>query len=205
MTLLLPTIFYVTIKILLKIMDVAAYTAEYVEQELPGEIFGWLGYTLIPPITATLVNGSAFLHGIVSVPIYFWNLVWHPNGRSIIDMLRNPEGNGRFISSNKQNRYRIRWRERARPVPRWVWRRKPRRLRFCWSTVAPDDTSIIQGYDSRLCMFSYYQIHPTSINKTDGTPSSEDGVTADTKIITSAATHTARLQIGQCIKSIQKA
>jgi len=71
MTLLLPTIFYLTIKILLKIMDVAAYTAEYVEQELPGEIFGWLGYTLIPPITATLVNGSAFLHGIVSVPIYF--------------------------------------------------------------------------------------------------------------------------------------
>ena len=53
-------------------------------------------------------------------------------------------------------------------------------------------------------MFSYYQIHLTSINKTDGTPSSEDGVTADTKIITSAATHTARLQIG-CIKFIQKA
>jgi hypothetical protein len=121
MTLLLPTIFYSTIKILIKIIDVTAYTTEYIEQELPGELFGWFGYILIPPITATLVNCLAFLHGIVSVPINFWNLVWHPNGRSIIDMLRNPEGNGRFISSNKQNRYRIRWRERARPVPRWVW------------------------------------------------------------------------------------
>jgi hypothetical protein len=30
-------------------------------------------------------------------------------------------------------------------------------------------------------MFSYYQIHPSSINKTNGNSSSEDGVTADTK------------------------
>jgi hypothetical protein len=30
-------------------------------------------------------------------------------------------------------------------------------------------------------MFSYYQIHPSSINKTDGTSSLEDGVTADTR------------------------
>jgi len=40
------------------------------------------------------------------------------------------------------------------------------------------ETLPIKGYDSRLCMFSYYQIHPTSINKTAGGPSSEDGVTA---------------------------
>ncbi len=56
MTLLLPTIFYSTIKILIKIIDVAAYTTEYIEQELPGKLFGWFGYILIPPITATLVN-----------------------------------------------------------------------------------------------------------------------------------------------------
>ncbi len=30
-------------------------------------------------------------------------------------------------------------------------------------------------------MFSYYQIHPTSINKTDGSSSSKDGVTADVR------------------------
>jgi hypothetical protein len=51
-------------------------------------------------------------------------------------------------------------------------------------------------------MFSYYQIHPTSINKTDGTPSSEDGVRADTNIITNSW----NLQsTSWCIKSIQKA
>jgi hypothetical protein len=46
--------------------------------------------------------------------------------------------------------------------------------------MAPDENPI-QGYDSRLCMFSYYQIHPTSITKTNGAPSSEDGVRADIK------------------------
>ncbi len=40
------------------------------------------------------------------------------------------------------------------------------------------ETLPIKGYDSRLCMFSYYQIHSSSINKTAGGPSSEDGVTA---------------------------
>ena len=40
------------------------------------------------------------------------------------------------------------------------------------------ETLPIKRYDSRLCMFSYYQIHLTSINKTAGGLSSEDGVTA---------------------------
>jgi hypothetical protein len=36
-------------------------------------------------------------------------------------------------------------------------------------------------------MFSFYQIHPTSINKTNGRSSSEDGVTADTSSSTSSS------------------
>jgi hypothetical protein len=55
------------------------------------------------------------------------------------------------------------------------------RLQFCWSTLAPEENSVIRGYDSRLCMFSYYQIHPISMNKTNGAPSSKDGVRADVK------------------------
>jgi hypothetical protein len=44
-------------------------------------------------------------------------------------------------------------------------------------------------------MFSYYQIHPTSINKTDGGPSSEDGVTAKV----SKATHSQSIRNGSCL------
>jgi hypothetical protein len=44
-------------------------------------------------------------------------------------------------------------------------------------------------------MFSYYQIHPTSINKTAGGPSSEDGVTAKV----SKATHSKSIRNGSCL------
>jgi hypothetical protein len=37
-------------------------------------------------------------------------------------------------------------------------------------------------------MFSFYQIHPTCIDKTDGASSSEDGVTADVKTTTTSWT-----------------
>jgi len=182
MTLLLPNLSCLIIKTSLAGILLAGHVIKYLEQEFPIELFGWLGYILIPHVTALLQGYIGFIRGILSVPLYFWNLLWHPNGRSIYDMLCNPEGQGRFISRT-DNPIRRRYRERARPVPRWVWRRKPSRLRFRWSSFSDctNDKIPLRGYDSRLCMFSYYQIHPSSINKTDGNPSSEDGVTADTK------------------------
>jgi hypothetical protein len=53
----------------------------------------------------------------------------------------------------------------------------------------------IVGYDSRLCIFSCYQIHQTSINKTAGGPSSEDGVTATVSETTSYHS----IQMGSCL------
>ncbi len=93
-------------------------------------------------------------------------------------MLQDSNGNWWLVIYNKQEH--CHWlREHPQPNPRWVWWQKQRRLRFCWSTISPEENPIIQGYDSRLCLFSYYQIHPTSINKTNGVSSSKDGVTAD--------------------------
>ncbi len=90
-----------------------------------------------------------------------------------------------MIPYNNQHQC-YRWREQAHPVPRWVWRQKPRQLKFHWSTLNPKDKTVIQGYDSRLCMFSFYQIHPTSMNKTNGASLSEDRVTADVKTTTNS-------------------
>jgi hypothetical protein len=73
MTLLLPYLFHFIIKISLIAANTINYTVEYLERDFPDELFGWLGYILNPPITATLVNCFAFLHGIILVPIYFWN------------------------------------------------------------------------------------------------------------------------------------
>jgi len=90
-------------------------------------------------------------------------------------MLRNPEGNGHLIRYNN-DRNHLRWRERSRPVPQWARRTHLWRIRIRMPNEK-EHLPII-GYDSRLCMFSYYQIHPTRINKTAGGPSSKDGVTA---------------------------
>ncbi len=179
MTLLLPNLSCFIFKIFLIGISFAGYVLKYFEQDFSIELLGWLRYIFIPHIVALLYGFIGFIHALLLVPLYFWNLLWHPNGRSIYSMLCNPAGNGRFIS-RIDNPARCRFRKRARPVPRWVWQRKPSRLRFRWSTISIDDIQF-RGYDSRLCMFSYYQIHPSSINKTDGNSSSEDGVTADTK------------------------
>ena len=117
MTLLLPNLSCLIIKTSLAGILLAGHVIKYLEQEFPIELFGWLGYILIPHVTALLQGYIGFIRGILSVPLYFWNLLWHPNGRSIYDMLCNPEGQGRFISRT-DNPIRRRYRERARPVPR---------------------------------------------------------------------------------------
>jgi hypothetical protein len=111
MTLLLPTILYSTIKIFIKIMDVAAYAAEYIEQELPGKLISWLSYLFFPAIIAVLSYCQVIVSGFTAIPIYYWTLFWHPDGQSIFDMLLNPEGNERLIRHNN-DRNRLRWRER---------------------------------------------------------------------------------------------
>jgi hypothetical protein len=124
MTLLLPKLSYLIIKTSLAATNFIGHVFKYLEQVFPVELFGWLGYIFIPYIAAILQGYIAFIQGILLVPLYFWNLLWHPNGRSIIDMLWNPEGHGRMILSNT-NPCCCRFQEQALPVPRWVWRRKP--------------------------------------------------------------------------------
>jgi hypothetical protein len=98
-------------------------------------------------------------------------------------MLQNPQGNVCLIRYNNNDSNRCRWRERSRPVPQWARRT---RLRCIRTHISNDpELLLIKGYGSRLCMFSYYPIYPTSINRTAGGPSSEDGVTANVSETTS--------------------
>jgi hypothetical protein len=99
MTLLFPKLSYFIIKTSFAATNFIGYFFKYLEQDFPIELFGWLGYICIPSLTAILQGYIAFTQGIFLVPLYFWNLLWHPNGRSILDMLRNHEGHRRLISS----------------------------------------------------------------------------------------------------------
>ena len=175
MTLLLPTILSSSIKTSTKIMDATAYTAKYIEQDLPSKLISWLSYLFFPLIIAVLSRCHLEISGVTTIPIYLRTLLWHQDGCSIFDMLCNPEGNGRLVQYNNGSNYPL-WRECLQPIPWWA-----QHSYLCWIRIHLSnhhETLPIKGYDLRLCMFSYYQIHPTSINKTDGGPSSEDGVTA---------------------------
>ncbi len=170
MTLLLPTIFLSTIKLL---VNTASQTVHYVEHDFPDELLSWLSYLFYPAISSMLSNLHIAISGIMAIPIYFWTLFWHTDGCLIIEMLCNPEGNGCFVQyKNDVNCYC--WRERSRSAP---WRAQQTRIRCIWICLSnQSDTGPIWGYDSRLCMFSHYQIHLASINKTAGGALSEDGV-----------------------------
>ncbi len=85
--LLLPQLSYLIIKIFLSAMNTINCVVKYLEHDFPVEFFCWLGYIFIPFITATLRSYSTFIHGLLLVPLYSWNLFWHPNSQSIIDML----------------------------------------------------------------------------------------------------------------------
>jgi hypothetical protein len=78
-------------------MDVAAYTAEYIEQELPNELISWISYLFFPAIIAVLSSFHVVVSGFMAIPIYFWTLLWHPDGGSILDMVHNPKGNSCLI------------------------------------------------------------------------------------------------------------
>jgi hypothetical protein len=97
MTLLLPTIISSSIKTFIKIMDIAAYTTEYIEQDLPGKLITWLSYLFFPAIIAVLSGCHLAVSGATAIPIYFWTLLWHPDGCSIFNMLCDPEGNGGLV------------------------------------------------------------------------------------------------------------
>ncbi len=120
--------------------------------------------------------------GLLLIPIYSWKLQFHPNVCSILDILQNPEGHGQFVQYN-DDKNQHRWRERARIVRRWAHCRRQSCIYILWSNTS-SDALLIQGYNLRLCMYSFYQIHPTSINKTDGGPSSKDGVTNKVSVTT---------------------
>jgi hypothetical protein len=109
MTLLLPTIFLSTIKLL---VNAASQPVHYVEPDFPDELISWLSYLFYPAISSMLSNLHIAISGIMATPIHFWMLLWHLDGRLIIEMLCNPEENGRFVQYNNDvNRYR--WREHS--------------------------------------------------------------------------------------------
>ncbi len=119
---LLPKIFYFILKTSAALLIHADIGFKYLDQDFPIEFFGWIQHIFGPSFAPMIGSGVSIIYGILSIPIYFLNLFWHPNGCSIVDMVANPNDNGRFISSRDKHHHG--WREQACFTPRLVQRRR---------------------------------------------------------------------------------
>jgi hypothetical protein len=74
-------------------MDTASYAATYIKNDFRLEVMTWLLYMFILAIDSLLSSCCLLFCGFLSMPIYYWKLLFHPDGHSNLDILQNPEGN----------------------------------------------------------------------------------------------------------------
>ena len=72
--------------------------AEWIHDDLQRELLDWLSYLSWPIIGLLITFGAELIWLFTAPPIYFWKLCWHPDGRSILQMLQNP----RFVTEKKR-------------------------------------------------------------------------------------------------------
>ena len=135
------------------------------------EILRWIQFLIFPIFQLLTKICWELIYDITIAPIYFWKLCWNPKGRSIWQMLCDPDGGEvRLENTIKQDDTKsTRIRYRARPESKAMMRKRKAKSKGRNVEVEP-----IKGYRSDLYMHSYYQIDPASINQMDGNPSAED-------------------------------
>ena len=164
MTLASPTLLLSIIKNSISICTTCERKYQEMSSSIILEVMNWIFYIFAPIIWILILYSAEILQGALYVPKWTWELIWHPDGRSIWRMLSDPEGkldrkdDFNYDSHRQRNRVKM--------------HSDPRRLRRKWRRHK-NDTSYqkagthlmdkgppgrIVGYDSNLCMFSYYQL-----------------------------------------------
>ena len=169
MTLKFPTLTILILKITFHTAEICDNKFQEIQASLFWEILAWLFY-IFSNIFGIFVGPSVLiLHDVILAPTYAWKLIWQPNGRSIFNMLRDPCGHNNEKQKNNKRKWRHSNKQRPHPRP---WRRGFRRLRgaHIGQTQEP-----IVGYDSSLCMFSYYQMDRENMNRCENHGDTKDG------------------------------
>jgi hypothetical protein len=78
-------------------MDTASYAAKYIKNDFPLHMITWLSYLFIPAICSMLSSCYLLFCGLLSIPIYSWKLLFHPDGHSNLDILQNLKGQGQLF------------------------------------------------------------------------------------------------------------
>ena len=195
MTLASPTLFTT---ISTKAINIATYIdRKYneVSADLFLESFNWTFYVMAPIIWLLISCVSEILQSALFVPKYAWDLFWHPDGRSIFRMLSDPEGKLDRLDDYKFDKHSKRSKASMHTHPR-KWRRSWRSIKHDKSYTSTPTSFLdrgppgkIVGYDSSLCMFSYYQMDRENINRCQtGSPRCDNDATKDATESASAFT-----------------
>ena len=154
---------------------------EQVQSSLFWEIITWFFFLTTFNINFLIGTAREIIFAFTAPPIYFWKLCWHPQGRSICDMLKSPDswnddGDGHDTLYNHEwNRddpfwIRLVQHNRKKAISRKERRSRLYRTQFDGPAKLSFDGSgarheRIKGYDPQLCMFSFYQMDRANINK----------------------------------------
>ena len=79
---------------IMRMADNFAKRAQEISAGIFWESIHWTCYFLAPMSWLLLMISTQFVHDIILIPKYAWDLLWHPDGRSIFQMLCNPNGDG---------------------------------------------------------------------------------------------------------------
>ena len=124
----------------------------------------WTHYLVSPLYQILLTICTELTYDAAIAPIYFWKMCWNPKGRSIWQIISNPEGGAVRIDTtvNPDGTESERTRHRARPESKMIMRKLKGKSKGRNIEVEP-----IKGYRSDPYMHSYYQSDPAK-HKSNG-------------------------------------
>ena len=138
----------------------------YFREKIPIEIMDWIFYFSWVPIALAICSTTSFIQTTLAIPIYAWKLFWHPDGRSIFAILSDPCGH-----DSPSTHLPLSCSNEIQPLHRFSRRRETPRFQRRHNM----HSSRIVGYDSELCLFSFYQMNRENMNRCEhGSPQCDD-------------------------------
>ena len=177
-----------------------------IQSSLFWEVITWFFFLVTFNIDFLLNVAHEIIYAFTAPPIYFWKLCWHPQGRSILDMLKSPDS-WNNDGYNDKSQYHNEWSKeehghffrlvqhnRRKDISRKERRSRLHRTQFDGPAKLSFDGSgarheRIKGYDPQLCMFSFYQMDRANMNKCSSNPSKDNDSSTESLEETMALTY----------------
>ena len=130
MTLSIPSQIYILYQFLTRVMTKFDMIYVAYQDSFSNNILMWTHYLISPLYQLLLTICTELIYDVMIALIYFWKLYSHPKGRSIWQILSNPEGGAVHIQTtvNPDVTESERTRHRERPESKTMMRKRKREV-----------------------------------------------------------------------------